>query len=254
MNGFEFRRSLEERLRAVAGEDAFWEAGHLLTYLEKNPGADLDKLLRRRCEGEPLQYVLGEWEFFGLPFVTDRRALIPRPDTELLCEIALSILKGGERVLDLCCGSGCIGIALAKHRAIELVSADISLDALSLTGENASRNKVTLKTVQSDLFCGIEGTFDLIVSNPPYLSGPEMRHLERSLSFEPGIALDGGEDGLDFYRRIRCEYPSFLKKKGTLLLEIGASQEKAVCELFEGAQCRYDYGNRPRAIIVRQYD
>ena len=241
MNGFEFRRSLEERLRAVAGEDAFWEAGHLLTYLEKNPGADLDKLLRRRCEGEPLQYVLGEWEFFGLPFVTDRRALIPRPDTELLCEIALSFLKGGERVL-------------AKNRAIELVSADISLDALSLTGENASRNKVTLKTVQSDLFSGIEGAFDLIVSNPPYLSGPEMRHLERSLSFEPGIALDGGEDGLDFYRRIRCEYPSFLKKKGALLLEIGASQEKAVCELFEGAQCRYDYGNRPRAIIVRQYD
>lgn len=248
------RRALADQLRPIAGDEAFWEAGFLLDYLAMHPESDADALVRRRREGEPLQYVLGEWDFWGLTFKVDRRALIPRPDTELLCERALRFLHGGERVLDLCCGSGCIGIALAKNRSIDLISADISADALSLTRENATQNGVELTAVQSDLFSAIEGTFDLIVCNPPYLNGEEMRSLDSSLRFEPALALDGGEDGLTFYRRIRREFDAYLNPSGVLLLEIGYEQEQAVCVLFDGAECVYDYGNRPRCVVVKKHD
>jgi release factor glutamine methyltransferase len=251
MRDFEQQREYARRLVPVAKEDAFTEAGFLLDYCKAHPSADAEQLIARRLMEEPLQYVLGEWEFFGLPFRVDHRALIPRPDTELLCEIGLSLLNGGERVLDLCCGSGCIGIALAKHRHVELVAADISEDALALTKENAERNNVTIRTRCSDLFDQVEGTFDLIVSNPPYLTATELKEMDCSLRFEPVLALDGGLDGLMFYRRIRDSYQKHLKKGGTLLLEIGATQKDAVCALFPGSECSLDYGSRPRVVVVK---
>ena len=243
-------RAVAARLRPVAGEDAALEARFLLEYCDAHPTADRDALIERRLGGEPLQYVLGEWSFYGLPMRVDRRALIPRPDTELLVEAALSLLHGGERVLDLCCGSGCIGIAIAKHREIRLVSSDISADALALTSENAAQNGVSTETVKSDLFDRIEGTFDLIVTNPPYLNGAEMDALDDALRFEPRLALDGGVDGLDFYRRIASSYQRYLKTGGTLLLEIGYTQGDAVAALFDGATVRRDYGGRPRMVMV----
>lgn len=253
MRDRERQLELTEKLRPV-GEDAFLEAGFLLDYLSMHPDADADQLIRRRLSGEPLQYVLGEWDFWGMTFTVDRRALIPRPDTELLTETALELLHGGERVLDLCCGSGCIGISIAASIPIELVSADISPDALSLTRENAERHGIRLSAVESDLFENVSGTFDLIACNPPYLTGEEMRCRDQSLRFEPAVALDGGKDGLDFYRRIREKYPDYLMPDGTLLLEIGYQQSEQVLELFPGASILNDYGGRSRCVVIRNND
>lgn len=251
MMDYALLRTVAARLSPVAGEEATLEARFLLAYCDAHPPAERDALIERRLGGEPLQYVLGEWAFYGLPMRVDSRALIPRPDTELLVEAAIELLRGGERVLDLCCGSGCIGIAIAKHRTIELISADLSADALTLTKENAAQNGIALETVQSDLFDRIDGTFDLIVSNPPYLNGAEMDALDDALRFEPRLALDGGADGLDFYRRIASSYRRYLRPSGTLLLEIGYTQGDAVAALFDGATVRCDYGNRPRMVMVK---
>ncbi len=252
MTDFERRKAVAIQLRPVAKDDSFLEADFLLDYAKLHPDADLSRLIARRCAGEPLQYVLGEWEFMGMPFYTDARALIPRPDTEILCEQALKALPEGGTVLDLCCGSGCIGIVLAKKKRAVVTAADISPDALSLTAENAARNGVTVRTVHSDLFESVNGTFDLIVSNPPYLDADEMHSMDASLRYEPAIELDGGADGLDFYRRIRAEYDAHLNPGGMLLLEIGCRQERAVTTLFDDAVCIYDYGNRPRCVAVRK--
>lgn len=251
-------------LKPVAGEDARTEAVFLLRAcgfhspyqeLSETDAKLLEPLIERRLSGEPLQYVLGEWEFFGLPFYVDETVLIPRPDTERLAETALNLLtEDRHEVLDLCCGSGCIGIALAALGGARVTAADVSADALAMTERNARRNGVTVKTVRSDLFDGVEGTFDLIVSNPPYLSKDEMDTMDRSLRYEPALALYGGEDGLAFYRRIARDYRSFLKPGGVLLLEIGYTQKDAVKALFGECECIYDYGGNPRVITVRNHD
>ncbi len=251
-------------LEPVAGEDARLEASFLLRasgfhspyqVLTETDAKALDPLIERRLSGEPLQYVLGEWEFYGLPFYVNRSVLIPRPDTERLVETALKLLYGERRdVLDLCCGSGCIGIALAVCGNARVTAADISADALELAERNARRSGVSITTVRSDLFEAVEGTFDLIASNPPYLSETEMDGRDRSLRFEPDLALYGGEDGLDFYRRIAKEYRQYLKPGGTLLLEIGMTQREAVEALFDNSECIFDYGGRPRVIAVKNDD
>ena len=264
MNVREAERKIAALLEPVAGEDAKLEASFLLRakgfhlpYREitDEDAKALEPLIERRIGGEPLQYVLGEWEFFGLPFYVDRTVLIPRPDTERLVEAALPLItKDRNDVLDLCCGSGCIGVALAVRGGARVTAADVSADALSMTERNAKRNGVSVKTVKSDLFDAVEGTFDLIVSNPPYLSSDEMDARDESLRFEPALALFGGKDGLDFYRRIAAEYKRYLRPGGTLLLEIGMTQKGDVSALFENSECLYDYGGRPRVIAVRNDD
>ena len=251
-------------LEPIAGEDARLEAVFLLRAcgfhspyqaFSDTDAKTLEPLIERRLAGEPLQYVLGEWEFFGLPFFVDETVLIPRPDTEVLVETALKLLSEERKdVLDLCCGSGCIGIALAACGGARVTAADISADALSITERNARRNGVSVETVQSDLFESISGTYDLIVSNPPYLTAEEMETREKSLRYEPALALFGGEDGLDCYRRIAAEYRRFLRPGGTLLLEIGMTQKDAVSALFEDCACICDYGGRPRVISVKRND
>ena len=257
-------QQIAKHLEPVAGENARLEATFLLRasgfhspYQEvsETDVNALKPLIERRLSGEPLQYVLGEWEFFGLPFYVDKTVLIPRPDTEVLVETALKMLSEERMdVLDLCCGSGCVGIALAVSCGARVTAADLCADALSMTERNAHRNGVSVKTVQSDLFESIEGTYDLIVSNPPYLSAAEMESREESLRYEPALALFGGEDGLDFYRRIAEEYRQYLRPGGTLLLEIGMTQKDAVSALFENSECICDYGGRPRVIAVKRND
>ena len=257
-------QKIAELLKPVAGEDARTEAVFLLRAsgfhspyqeLSETDAKMLEPLIERRLSGEPLQYVLGEWEFYGLPFYVDETVLIPRPDTETLVETALKLLTDERRdVLDLCCGSGCIGIALAATGGAHVTAADVSADALTMTERNARRNGVSVRTVQSDLFESVEGTFDLIVSNPPYLSQADMDARDASLRFEPALALYGGEDGLDFYRRIATDYRRYLKPGGTLLLEIGYTQREAVEAMFENCECIEDYGGRPRVIAVKNDD
>lgn len=194
------------------------------------------RALERRVAGEPLQYVLGEAWFYGRRFRCDRRALIPRQDTETLCEAAiLRILPGRRRVLDLCTGSGIIGVTIALERPMSAVTAtDISQQALSLAMENAQENGARIDFRCGDLFEPVAGEkFDAILSNPPYLTGEEMKKMQRELHAEPQNALFGGEDGLEFYRRIAAQAPEHLLPGGVVLLEIGSAQAQDVQAMFK---------------------
>ena len=193
--------------------------------------------LTRRAGGEPTQYVLGRTEFYGLPFVCDKRALIPRPETEHLVELALArlaSLPASARVVDLGTGSGCIAVALAVESSSAVITAtDVDLDALALARANAELNGVAARIsfVVSDLFGKLEGTFDLVVANLPYVSPAERPHLAAEVrDFEPTAALFAEEDGLLLLRRAIREAPRYLAPGGCLLLEIGYDQAEAVQE------------------------
>jgi release factor glutamine methyltransferase len=265
----ELIRLCKIRLEPVAGEEALQQAKWIVsTVIGVEPAAIgihawmqatqdqieiIGELLEKRVSGEPLQYILGEWQFYGLPFYTDERALIPRQDTELLVETALDKIKerGYQTCLDLCTGSGCIGIAIAKNAGIRVTCSDVSEEALSLARENMELNEVEVKFINSDLFDQIPGKYDLIVCNPPYLTKEDMDALQKEVSFEPSLALDGGADGLDFYRRIAREYRDHLNDKGMLLLEIGSTQARTAAALFDAnTSVLNDLGGNPRVLVV----
>lgn len=197
-----------------------------------------DRALAERETGRPLQHVLGEAWFYGRRFLCDERALIPRQDTEILCETAIShILPGPRKVLDMCTGSGIIGVTIALERPLCRVTAtDLSPDALSLARENAALHGADMRFAQGDLYGAVgEEHFDAILSNPPYLTGSEMHMLQREVQAEPEMALFGGEDGLEFYRRIACGAADHLLPGGCVILEIGSAQAGAVSRLLADA-------------------
>ena len=209
----------------------------------------LEELVSRRKSGEPLQYILGKWEFMGLPFYTRPCALIPRQDTETLCEEALSI--GGKTLLDLCCGTGCIGVSLGKLGGFDVTFGDISPDCLALARENAALNGVAGSFVLTDMFGNISGSYDMICVNPPYIPTSELASLQAEVKREPRLALDGGADGLDFYRRISRDYAAHLSPGGTLLMEVGAGQAEDVAEMFPKAEIIKDICGIKRVVAVR---
>lgn len=188
--------------------------------------------LRRRAEREPLQYILGTQEFMGFSFLVSPAVLIPRQDTEILVEKALSVLRTGDNVLDMCTGSGCILLSLAKRKVLgECMGVDISGEALLIARKNAGRLGVKAEFCQSDLFENIEKgkKFRIITSNPPYITGQEMKELMPEVAeHEPHLALFGGEDGLDFYRKITGQAAEFLEPGGSLMFEIGCHQAEDV--------------------------
>lgn len=191
------------------------------------------ELTEKRCKRMPLQYLTGEQEFMGLPFLVNEHVLIPRQDTEVLVEEAIRILQKEipkAAVLDLCTGSGCIGISIQSFcRKTQVTAADISEDALQVARKNAKENEVPVEFVHSDLFSGISGKFDMIVSNPPYIPSKVIETLMPEVrEHEPIGALDGKEDGLYFYRRITKESLAHLNPGGYLLYEIGHDQGEAV--------------------------
>ena len=205
-------------------------------------------VIERRGRREPSQYILGEVEFRGLLFKVNREVLIPRPETELLVEEAVNSVCSGIKdvtVLDLCTGSGCIAICIAKEvkerGGLRVYAVDISGGAIAIARKNAERHRVEEKItfLVGDLFSvieplGLEGKIDLIVSNPPYVSKEAMERLQPEIKgYEPVLALYGGEDGLDFYRRIIREAPRYLKQQGGLIMEIGFNQARHVRNLFE---------------------
>ena len=246
------RRELIDALRPAAGAEAEIEAKFLLEASADE--AWLRAAVARRLKGEPLQYILGEWEFMGLPFFVGPRALIPRQDTETLCEVALGWLKTrpGARVLDLCCGTGCIGVSLSKLGGARAAFADVSPDALKLARRNARYNGVDGEFYESDLLDSVPGVYDLIACNPPYLTAAEMESCQRELTYEPALALYGGEDGLAFYRRLAAEWEKHLVPGGLLLMEIGHTQGKAVQELFPGAKIMKDICGLDRVAWVER--
>ena len=201
-----------------------------------------------RLNGMPLQYVLGEWEFMGLTFHTRPCALIPRQDTETLCEEALAI--GGESVLDMCCGTGCIGISLAKLGKMKAAFSDISHECIALAKENAELNGIEAEFFTGDLFENVEGRYSLICSNPPYIPSGDIAALQKEVLTEPMLALDGGDDGLDFYRRIAAEYKDYLLPNGRLLLEVGIGQAQDVIQIFGGGYAVKDLQGIERVVVV----
>jgi len=210
----------------------------------------LKDLLAHRLKGEPLQYLLGSWEFMGLEFLVAPGVLIPRQDTETIVEYALQLHKKRRfhSVLDLCCGSGCIGISLSKLTDMHVTAVDIDPQCIELTKKNAEKNQVFINTCVSDLFENIQETYDLIVCNPPYLTLQEMSQLQREVQFEPSLALYGGEDGLFFYQKIAASYQKYLNPNGVLLLEIGCNQGDAVSELFHTRNVIKDINGLDRVI------
>ena len=193
-----------------------------------------EAIIARREKREPMQYILGSVGFMGLDFHVEPGVLCPRPDTEILCEEALRRLKPGARVLDIGTGSGAIAVSLAKlGKDVSVTAVDISDTALAVAKDNAERNGAQVRFVRSDCFAALEGeTFDMIVSNPPYINSMEMAELMPEVRREPELALFGGEDGLDFYRRISREAGAYLHAGGCLLFEIGWKQKDAVCDLL----------------------
>ena len=198
------------------------------------------EMTKKRASGYPLQYILGEWEFYGLPFEVGEGVLIPRQDTETLVEIAADFLKtlpeNERKTLDLCAGSGCIGITLAKLVGADVTLVEKSQEAFAYLEKNIALNdvKAQCNAVLGDCFDEekICGEYNLILSNPPYLTEKDMENLQKEVSFEPKTALYGGEDGLDFYRALLRKYPKMLKENGLFSVEIGMGEEKAVAELF----------------------
>ena len=243
-------RSAAARLEAAGVPEPANDAALLLSHVTGEPPLSLradagrplgaetlaafEALLARRESREPLQYLLGEAYFMGLCLKAVPGVLIPRFDTEALCQQAMDRMRGSERVLDLCTGSGALAVALAHaFPKAQVLAGDISPMACDLARENAARCGVRVEVRRGDLFAPFAGaSFDLILSNPPYIPAGELPGLQEEVRREPALALDGGADGLDFYRRIIREAPGYLKPDGWLLLEIGSDQARAVTALM----------------------
>lgn len=225
-----------------------------------------ESMLRRRKRGEPLAYITGEWEFYGMPIKVTRDVLIPRVDTEVVAGVAIGEalkLGPGARVLDLCCGSGCIGIALAANAPnIKVTMADISKEALNIAKSNVKLNGLSgrIACVEADVLKGPRpylGTFDMIVSNPPYIPTDDIELLDKSVNwYEPKGALDGGSDGMEYFRNITLMWKKVIKPGGCMVLECGHRQHKLVEYLlkvngFEDIEITKDSGDIERVAVGR---
>jgi release factor glutamine methyltransferase len=216
-------------------------------------------LVKRRAEGEPTAYLTGVKEFYGRAFRSDARALVPRPETELVVEAALAALPAGGVALDLCTGTGCIGATLALERpGARVLAADVSPAALELARENAERLGARLELFEGDLFAPIppELRFDVVVANPPYVPSLELPRLSREVRREPALALDGGADGLSVTRRLVAASPPRLRPGGTLIAEMHESHAERLPRLcleagFAAAEVRRDLAGLPRFVLAR---
>ncbi|MBD5113605.1 MAG: peptide chain release factor N(5)-glutamine methyltransferase [Ruminococcaceae bacterium] len=247
-----------------------WATG--LDRLTLTPDSEIDgekakkaiNAAKRRIKGEPLQYILGEWDFFGLTFRVGEGVLIPRPETELLVEKVLKEIKKDGTVIDLCSGSGCIPIAISKKSGASCYGIEISEKALEYFKENIELNKVrdNVTPLLGDVLAPSESLLDslpekcdIITANPPYLTAEDMRELQREVRHEPETALFGGTDGLDFYRVIFGKWKKRLAEKGEFIVETGDKQAETVRELMEkeGFSCEIikDYNKIGRLVFGR---
>ena len=262
----------EEKLNIAGINDAKNDAWLLLTFICKidrtfyyvhmdedmsaEQVAEYESVLNKRAEHVPLQYITGEQEFMGIPFHVNDSVLIPRQDTETLVEEALKVIRPGMKVLDMCTGSGCILISILKNIVdVEGYGSDISKQAINVAKENAKRNNVNATFERSDLFEDISETFDVIVSNPPYIPTDVIGGLMPEVAvYEPLQALDGKEDGLYFYRKIVAKAMEYLNPGGKLLFEIGHDQGESVSALmraagFQGVRVIKDLAGNDRVVI-----
>ena len=264
-----FYREIADLLRESGNPDADFDARCIFEQvtgrkLEQITSlSDLERLRiyemeAQRITGQPLQYILGEWEFFGMRLFVGEGVLIPRPDTEILVETVLDWCRDlpNLRIIDLCTGSGCIALALQKHLPQAKVHAlDSSEAALAYARRNIDYHKLPVQLHQDDVLqAPIRGKFDVIVSNPPYLTTDEMQHLQPEIRYEPASALDAGTDGLLFYREITRLWKDSLVPGGLLAYEIGEQQGEAVSRIlewygFEQIRVIQDYAGHDRVVI-----
>lgn len=209
-------------------------------------------------KGYPLQYITHYQEFMGIKFEVNENVLIPQPDTEVLVEKTIKIVQKcypkednrNIKILDLCTGSGAIAISLKKYLpSVQVFASDISKKALEIAKTNAKKNDVQIKLIESNMFENINEKFDIVVSNPPYIKTNEITKLSNQVQNEPRLALDGGKDGLDFYRIIQKNIKNYLYENGILLMEIGYDQGQAVASMFKNSKLVKDYAGKNRVIM-----
>lgn len=215
---------------------------------------EAENIASKRSSGIPLQHAIGVANFYGFDFKSDNRALIPRFDTEILVEQAIKEIKKRSKqveVLDMCTGSGAVAITIGLLTDADVTASDISSEALVLAGENATIHNVGISFVKSDLFVDISAKYDVITVNPPYISSEDIVGLAGQVkNYEPLIALDGGKDGLDFYRRISADYEKYLHPGGTIILEVGKDQMEQVSSFFSGKKEIFEDYNTPAVLRV----
>jgi len=277
----EIYRRARYALEKEEGEQAAFTARELLSYITGRPQAALMamqslyvpeeterqymQLTERVLHGEPLAYIIGKWDFYGMTLTVTPDVLIPRDDTMAVVDLALEQpLPEAPRILDLCTGSGCIGLALAQRiKDAKVTLADLSPEALKIAKKNVTDHHLSgrVTCISADATkpaARFLGQFDLIISNPPYITAAEMEQLQRSVrDYEPHMALYGGEDGLEFYRAICTNFDAALRPGGYLALEFGMGQEEAVCQIlrehdYEVLQLREDSGQIIRAVIAKK--
>ncbi len=226
-----FALTLDIPKSAVASEERILKVAQVKEIL---------RIAEERLTGRPLWYVYGDTDFCGYKIKVDERVLIPRPETEELAMMAVKAAEDGNTILDLCTGSGAIAISVYKElqksgKSCKMTAVDISADALALAKENAEENGADVLFIQSDLFSRIRGRFDVIISNPPYIPSADIEGLQKEVKeYEPRLALDGGEDGLDFYRQIAANVSKYINRGGLLIMEVGAGEAQEVVKLFKG--------------------
>lgn len=252
----------KELLSYVMKKDKVYLTINSDTALTDTEYAEFTKYIEQIIDGKPLQYITQKQEFMGMEFFVNEDVLIPQPDTEILVETVLDICKRYSnqslRILDLCTGSGAIAISLSKILNTQVFASDVSTKALEVAEKNNVLNNSKVEFIESNLFEQINGEkFDIIVSNPPYIKNEEIESLSKQVQNEPYIALAGGEDGLDFYRKIIDEAYKHINKNGYLCLEIGYDQKEDLIKLikqnenYEYENCIKDLSNNDRCIIAK---
>lgn len=233
---------------------------HKTDKADENCSHNFLKFIEKRISGEPLQYILGEWSFMGFDFKVGRGVLIPRDDTEVVVNLCIDFLENrtDKKTVDLCSGSGAIAVALDKISGAKVTAVEIDETAFSYLETNVKENNSSVKPVMADTLeiCETfaDGELDLIVSNPPYIKSADIETLQKEVRLEPRLALDGGEDGCDFYREIVSRWSRKLKKGGALAFELGENQADTVKALmtdkgFSDFKISLDFGGAQRAII-----
>lgn len=247
-------------LKYILQKEESYIIANVNTQLTKTQENKLINCINKIKGGYPLQYITNQQYFMGLSFYVDENVLIPQPDTEILVETVITNITelgiknkfdlGNMKVLDLCTGSGAIAISIKKYLPeVQVFASDISKNALKIAQKNANNNKVKINFIESNMFENISETFDVITSNPPYIKTEEIRKLSKQVQNEPKLALDGGKDGLDFYKIIAKEAPKHLNKNGVILMEIGYDQGQAVTNLFKNSKCIKDYAGNSRVVV-----
>lgn len=264
-----------EELFSSFSDEAASEAKIVVSHLTNTPlsqlalsqktidSVDIQSIANRRKQGEPLQYIIGKWWFFGGEFFVGEGVLIPRQDTELLVETGLDLIKDikNPTVIDLCSGSGCIAVSVALERADAKVSAlEKHSEAFAFLEKNIHHNKTqNVFATLGDVLDGANNKYDLILSNPPYITAQDMKTLQTEVTKEPETALFGGEDGLFFYREITRIWKSALNKNGYMAFEVGIGQANAVADImksegFTNIGIKKDYNGVQRVVFGTPLD